>query len=77
MERRYLALSGDRLLDDGMLHGPESSGGTGGYSNLVADVLDMMIGGFRGDDRWGRSCSPRFPASRWSKYAGMVDDNPT
>jgi hypothetical protein len=38
-----------RLLDDGVLHGAKSGGGSPRYSNLVVDVLDVVIGGLRRD----------------------------
>jgi hypothetical protein len=37
------------LPDDGVLHGPEC-GGTSRYSDFVVDVLNVVIGGFRGDE---------------------------
>lgn len=38
------------LMDDGVLHGPKSGGGSCGHTELVVDALDVVIGGLGGDD---------------------------
>src|SRR5947209_2764449 len=43
-------LKGRRLANDGVLHGPKSGGGSCRHTDLVVNVLDVMIGGLRRDE---------------------------
>jgi hypothetical protein len=45
-----LDLRSGALLDDGVLHGPESGGGASRCADFVVDVLDVVIGSLRGDE---------------------------
>jgi hypothetical protein len=38
-------------LDDGVLHGPKRGGRPCRHTDLVVDVLDVVIGGLPGDEQ--------------------------
>lgn len=55
-------MRGSVLLDDGLPNGPGSSGGTGRYSGFVVDALNVVIGGFRGDEELASDLLRRQPS---------------
>ena len=62
--------------DDGVLHGPESGGGSRRYAYLVVDVLDVVIGGLRRDEEPIGDCLRLEPPRREAQHANFATGEP-